>query len=275
MKINNSKKIVLSILVTALVLPCLSSGKLSIEKINYIKSKYEHKMFGKECLFYPAQKAKRLLILFNGATKNRYMMLTWFWRDNEKWEDTAYLFLKDDDFCWYIGNDEKSTIPDYTNIINHFIAECKIKNDQVFTIGGSMGGYGAVLYATMLELKGAIVVNPQVDKASNDVRFLIGNTQSRWQDLDKVIASYQTIPMISLIFANRPDDQAASYTLIEELKKKTTLLIIRRFLSKQHAIAGTVLSTSFIDSEIAYMEQQAYAAKTKSILVEDEKVAFF
>ena len=50
-------------------------------------------------MFYPAKKAVRLVIIFNGATKNRYMMFSHFWNNKEVWPDTAYLFLKDDDTC--------------------------------------------------------------------------------------------------------------------------------------------------------------------------------
>ena len=103
-----------------------TNENFSPKKIEYIKAKYEHTMFGKEFLFYPAQEPKRLLIFFNGATKNRYMMFSWFWNDKEIWKDTAYLFLKDDTTCWYLGNNEISLIEDFSRIINHHISFCKL-----------------------------------------------------------------------------------------------------------------------------------------------------
>jgi hypothetical protein len=237
---------------------CSSFAKISKEKINYIKSKYEHTMFGREHIFYPATKAKRLLIIFNGAMKNRYMMFSHFWNDKEKWRDTAYLFLKDDDTCWYLGNDEKSSVEDFSGIINRYIAFCNLDKEHVFTIGSSMGGYGAIFYATILGLGGVVALNPQVDAASNEVtRYDIKNTGSRWRDLNKVIDTYPEAPNISLVFAHNPKDQAAGYVLLEALKNKSRIIIIKRKSSLNHSIAKAVFSKEFIETEIDYLEKQA------------------
>ncbi len=243
------KKIAVFLFVLVIfILSCHASPKFSTEKTNYILKEYEVTMLGKQHLFYPAKQAKRLLIFFNGARKNKYIMWSWFWNDKEIWTDTAYLFLKDDDICWYLGNNEKSFIQDYSNIINHYINVCKLTKDKVFTIGGSMGGYAAIFYATLLGLKGAIALNPQVNKINNDTtRFFIQNTGDKWQDLDVVIRTYPVIPNISLIFGAYPSDQAACYALIDEAKHKTPLLIIRRHPSTHHS-GGVGFSREFVES---------------------------
>lgn len=118
-----------------------TTKKLSAEQVDYIIKKYECIKFGKPHLFYPAKNPKRLLIVFAGAgAKGQYNLFSWYWRDDENWADVAYLFLRDDDVCWYIGNNEQDFIPDYSNLIRHYINTCKLDNSNVYTIGSSMGG---------------------------------------------------------------------------------------------------------------------------------------
>ena len=106
-----------------------------------------------------------------------------------------------------------------------------------------MGAYGAIFYATTLDLGGVIALNPQVNKTSNEVtRYSIENTGSKWQDLDKVIAAHAKAPNISLIFSHNPQDQAASYALLDELKQKSQVIMIKRKSSLKHAIAPFVFS---------------------------------
>jgi hypothetical protein len=253
-----------------------STPKLSLEKMKYIKNRYEHVMFGREHVFYPAQKAQRLIISFMGAAKGRYSMWTWFWDDKETWKDTAYLFLKDEDICWYVGNNEKSFIEDYSNIIKHYIAVCNVSKNKVFTVGSSMGGYGAILYATLLGLGGAIALNPQIDKASNEVtRYSIEHVGTRWLDLDKVISSYAKVPCLSLIFAYNPKDQAASYTLIDALKPKTGLLVVRRFPSNRHGIAPLVFSKKFVEQEINFLEKATCFMQPRDFIIEESEEVDF
>jgi hypothetical protein len=249
--------------------------KFSQENMINIKRKYEHTLFDKQHLFYPASHAQRLLIFFTGAQKNKYLMWSWFWTDKENWKNTAYLFLKDDDFCWYIGNDEKSFIEDYSKIIKHYIAECHLTADRVITIGSSMGAYGAILYAALLELKGVIALNPQVNKESNEIiRYELQNTGSRWIDLDKFIAACQKVPCISLVFAYDPRDQAASYALIDALNDKTNLLILRRFPSQHHAIGPLVFSKKFLADEIDYIEKSTQFINTRQAFMQEEEIDF-
>jgi hypothetical protein len=133
-----------------------------------------------------------------------------------------------------------------------------------------MGAYGAVLYATLLGLKGAIALNPQVNKESNEImRYELQNTGSRWIDLDKVVSSCEKVPCISLIFAYDPRDQAAGYLLIDALKNKAQLFIVRRFPSSRHAIAPLVFSKKFLTDELNYIEHAAQFIKTKGGIVEE------
>jgi hypothetical protein len=255
-----------------------AGGKLSHEKINYIIGKYQRTMFDKEYLFYPAKSAKRLLICFSGAEqkygKCLYSQFSWYWQDDEDWRDTAYLFLKDDSRCWYLGNEKKDLINDFSNIINHHINICKLTKDKVFTVGSSMGGYGAILYATLLGLKAAIAVNPQVDKASQKNRFGTSGVGNKWHDLDKIVALSPTVPNVSLIYGHCQQDQAACEILLDVLKKRGSTTIIRRHPSTEHAISSLVFSENFIKSEITYFENQVSfkeVRETRTLVVSKDK----
>jgi predicted esterase YcpF (UPF0227 family) len=233
-------------------------AKFSPEKLASVKNKYEHTMLGKQFVFYPAQTPKRLVITLSGMGDRvgKYMMWTWFWQDHEDWHDTAYLFLKDDDKCWYLGNDKTSFIESYSNIITHHIAQCNLTPSQTFTIGSSMGGYAAIFYATILKLHAAIAVNPQVsnETSSNLTRFDIDRTGSQWQDLDKLIANSKHTPLISLIFSRYRRDELAGFALLNVLKNKNATFVTRRHPSDHHSFSG--LSKAFIDHEINFLANQ-------------------
>ncbi|WHP04459.1 hypothetical protein QLH32_10295 [Acinetobacter corruptisaponis] len=74
---------------------------------NYVREKYGISMLGIDGIFFPAKKAKRLLVFFSSMGKDRYDRYSWFWDENENWEETSYLFLKDDSFHYFLGTDEK------------------------------------------------------------------------------------------------------------------------------------------------------------------------
>jgi hypothetical protein len=258
-----------------LTFPFVGVSKIPPEKLTYIKKKYELTLFDKQHLFYPATQAKRLVIIFTGAQKNKYAMWSWFWNDEENWKDTAYLFLKDDDFCWYIGNNKKSFIEDYSKIIVHYISAAGLQANQAIAVGSSMGAYGAVLYACLLGLKGAIALNPQVNKTSNEIaRYAIQNTEDRWIDLDRFVSSCEQVPCISLIFTYNICDEAASYALIDALKVKAQLLIVRRFPSPHHYVAPLVFSKNFLTEEINYFENSTRFMATKSFVAEERDNEF-
>lgn len=228
--------------------------RFPMEKMAYIKDHYECTLFDQQHLFYPAKNAKRLLIFFTGAVKNRYSMWSWFWRDDEAWQDTAYLFVKDDSLCWYLGNNERSLVEDYKELIAYYMWQTGVSRDAVYTIGASMGGYGALFYATALGFKGAIVLNPQVTKAYAS-HFSIDNTQDRWLNLDEHITLASTVPHLSLVACLEKSDQLAGYTLIDTYKAKLATMIIRRDQSILHT-GSSVFTKSFIEREVAFFEQQ-------------------
>lgn len=225
--------------------------------VGYVLSRYEQIVQGKHCLFYPARLPKKMVVIFNGAVKNRYSMWSWFWRDSEVWQDTAYLFLRDDDFGWYLGIGTTSFVQTYTDIITHYMQMSGLKRNQVITVGGSMGGYGALLYATTMKLRGAVIYNAQVNYASATMpyRFAVHNAGDHWQDLDKLIEQSKYVPFVSIIFGTLSRDTSAACNLIDVLKKKKASFVVHNTQIPTHVGVGQNITKEFIEKEIQYIER--------------------
>lgn len=234
----------------------VNQKNITKDKILYIIEKYQKVMNGKEYLFYPAKKTKKLVIIFNGANKGKYSQFTWWWDDKEEWASgISFLFLKDDDFTWYLGNNEHDFIQDYSAIIEFHIKLCNVSRDAVFAMGSSMGGYASIFYATLLKLKGVCVINPQVNKVSNiDARFGLNNAEDRWVDLDMLLLAAKKIPYISLIYGQYKPDLLAAECLIDVLKQRASLFIIRTSSLSDHYITPYVYTKEFLLKELHYMD---------------------
>jgi pimeloyl-ACP methyl ester carboxylesterase len=222
----------------------------------YIKTKYEQIINGRACIFYPAKAPKKLVITFGYAMPDRYAMWTWFWRQDETWTDTAYLFLKDDDLCWYLGNNEKPAFDDYCAMINHFIEKCDVSKEHVFTAGGSMGGYAAILFATKLRLKGAIVDIPTVRKdiwqTYQPPKTTKIQSEDRWLDVDTVMKESDYIPFISIHHGRNKVDVLAAHALIDVLIYKAPLIVYRTTSKSAHSLF--TITKASLEFDIAYME---------------------
>lgn len=233
----------------------------------YIKTKYQHIINGRECIYYPAANPKRLVITFGYAIVDRYAMWTWFWRKDEQWIDTAYLFLKDDDLCWYLGNNAKPAFDDYCHMINHFVQLSGVPKDHVFTAGGSMGGYAAILFATVLEFKGAIVDIPTVRRdiwqtyqPPNTTKI---KSQDRWIDLDAVLARHKTVPLISLHHGRNKADVVAAHALFDVIIDRSPLIIYRTTSKSAHSVF--TITKASLEADIAYMERYEPVQKIKML----------
>jgi hypothetical protein len=183
-------------------------------------------------------------------------MWTWFWRKDEKWTDTAYLFLKDDDLCWYLGNNAKPAFDDYCCMINHFVRLCGVPKNKVYTAGGSMGGYGAILFATVLGFKGAIVDIPTVTRdiwrthqPPNTTKI---SSQDRWVDLDAVLAPYEKVPLISLHHGRNNADVLAAHALLDVIIDRAPLIIYRTTSKSAHSVF--TITKASLEADIAYIE---------------------
>lgn len=224
-------------------------------KIHYVTHRYEHTMHNQQYLFYPSKNPKRLLISFAGLIKNKYSLWSWFWNNDEVWNDTAYLFLKDDSHCCYIGTQEHPTEPEYTAIISSIMKQYSLTSKNVFAVGGSLGASAALLYAARLNFGGVIAINPVLHKQQvlpTDPK--LGNMGTHWYDLRSVIQATQNMPHVSLVYSYRPEDEAIGNELTRLLHaKQHTTTIVKRHNSQIHTSIAHV-TKEMIEEDIRYFE---------------------
>ncbi len=204
------------------------------ELIEYVKNKYEQSLHGIEYLLYPAQNPRRLFILFNGATVGKYTMWSWFWRADESWDDTAYLFLKDDDIRWYLGSEDNSKVGAYRDIINHVIQSLGLTNSQVCTIGHSMGGYAALYYGLQLHVGCIYVFRPQVTWQAAALHYSVKKLRNIWIDLDLLVRRHETVPRLYMQYGEFLPDTIAAHAFIDAYTEKQGIMIIEHTNHPEH-----------------------------------------
>ena len=224
-----------------------------LHSIDYVKEKYEVTIHGIDCLFYPARNPKRLWVLFNGATVNRYTMWSWFWREDEAWEDTAFLFLKDDQIRWYFGTQDKPLTQTYCDITRQVMQQCNLSNNQVFTIGHSMGGYAAIYFGLQLQVKGIFALRPQIDWQNAVQFFSVKKLRDVWVDLDQLIKQSVHLPLFFLQFGEFGPDKDAGLQFVDALLKKNTLFFVQKMDNLLHT--GYRPDKKFIEQMLYFMEQ--------------------
>ncbi|WP_315132117.1 hypothetical protein [Achromobacter marplatensis] len=229
----------------------------------YVRKKYAVNMLGQHGIFYPGQNTKRLVVGFSSMGKDRYDRYSWFWEDSEVWDETAYLFLKDDSFRYFLGNDDCPLSQTFRKIILHHMESCGVSASQVFCIGGSMGGYAAIYYAALLGLNGAIVANPQLDYASSRAHSFqnwerqIRETGAQWYDLGEFVLKWEKIPNIYIEYGNYFADRFAAERFLRTLSQAHNSLVISR---KTDWSGHTVdcLSRKTIESAIYFFENHGF-----------------
>jgi pimeloyl-ACP methyl ester carboxylesterase len=228
---------------------------------DYVREKYKVHMLGQFGIYYPASRAKRLVVVFSSMGLDRYDRYSWFWAKDECWTDTAYLFLKDDSFHYFIGTDEKPATQSFRKIISHFMGVAGVEKDAVFCVGGSMGGYASIYYAALMELNGAIVSNPQLDyKSARAHEFQnwerqIRETGTQWYDLKEFLWK-RKMPNVYLEYGNYPADRMAADEFAAQFVKGEGLLILRKTNWCSHTVNG--LSKKTIENTILYFENHGF-----------------
>ncbi len=221
----------------------------------YVLSKYEKIVEGRNCVYYPAKNPKRMVISFSYAVFGAYAMWSWFWKDTEDWDDTAYLFLRDDMITWYVGTKTAPSILMFKSIIDHFLSLSGLTYDKCFSMGSSAGGYGALLYAIALGFKGAMVEVPTFDK---DLwNYAVGWEQIRpdfqWVDLSILLKHVTKFPHISVQYGNWPGDMLCCGKMVDVLRETKCPFTVWRTSMPNHY---TAMNKAFIEKEIAHIERQ-------------------
>src|ERR1700722_10921420 len=194
--------------------------------ITYVKSSYERTMHGINYLLYPAQNPQQLWILFNGATPGKYTMWSWFWREDEAWDTTAYLFLKDDDIRWYLGSAEEAKTTAYLDIITHVMDELGLEPSQICTIGHSMGGYAALYYGLQLAVGSIYVFRPQVTWDAAVTYYSIKKLHDVWVDIDKLVRAELTLPSIYIQYGEFMPDKLGGKALVDAYIEQQGTIIV-------------------------------------------------
>jgi hypothetical protein len=240
-----------------------SEGKWNKE---YVRANYSFSCYGRDSIYYPSNDPKRLLVHFSSMGKDRFDRYSRFFDFSEMWnESSAHLFLKDDNFSFFLGNDDSPLTLTYSKIIKQFALMNNLELNKVFTIGGSMGGYAALYYTSLLNLNGAIVVAPQVNKLALEAhkfdnwRTHVSNTGNQFRELDFFMLRKDNSPNIYIEYGNYKADQIAAENLLNSIKDLPGLRVIRKANWSKHSI-DDYLSLKTILSTIQYFEDNGFAS---------------
>lgn len=223
----------------------------------YVRRKYKVAMLGVEGVYFPARKPKRLLVFFSSMGKNRYDRYSWFW-DDEQWEETSYLFIKDDTFHYFLGTDEKPMKDSVRKVIEYYQNESSITSAETYMVGTSMGGYAAIYFSFYMKVKAAIVANPQITFRATQMHYFrnwerqIREIGTQWCDLDVLTTRSEYKPAIYLEYGDYPADRKGCEALIYSLIEQHCLLIIRKEDWKDHTVNSLFRHT--IESAISFFE---------------------
>lgn len=209
-------------------------NRSTAELIAYVKSNYEHVMHGVEYLLYPAQHPKQLWVLFNGATPGKYTMWSWFWRDDEEWNETAYLFLKDDDIRWYLGSSDAPKTHVYLDIITTVMQSLGLEPSQVCTIGHSMGGYAALYYGLLLGAGCVYTFRPQVTWDAAETYYSVKKLRDVWIDIDTLVREQSKVPPLYLQYGEFLPDKLSGKALIDAYAEHHGVMIVERTDHLEH-----------------------------------------
>ena len=139
---------------------------------------------GEDYLIDSNDEIKPLIIAFGGISGGIYQPVFEFKNFLQKNVDCHFIFVKDTNQCWYhkgaigLGNSIDSASHNLKIIIN------RINYSKVLTIGGSMGGFAALLFGSILKVDGIISFSPQtfIDKKSRKL-----NDDDRWSKQMKYV----------------------------------------------------------------------------------------
>lgn len=227
----------------------------------YIRGKYGKTVDDCNFVYYPAVRPKRLIINFSSMGKDRFDRYSRYWDETQQWDtDSAYVFFKDDDYKYYLGDDENPKTSIYNRLIKQFLMLNDLTVDQAFTVGGSMGGYAALYYAIIMGLKGAVVCAPQTTlKAMQAHQYRnwlkhARSTGAQWSDLDMLVHSSKKTAFFYIEHGSYDADILAVEALTNELRKKDALVLVRRARWKEHTV-DEVLSKHIVEETILYFEK--------------------
>lgn len=229
---------------------------------DFIFKNYENNYKEKEYLVFPvaSNKPDKLIIFFSGnvgrKTYNRY---SWYWDEKEEWSgDSVYLFLNDIDSHWYVGAKDSNEFETYLNIIKIVMNYYGITPEKVYAVGGSMGGYAAILFAISMRLKAAIAVNPQLCFRSA-LRYKepswekkIRECGENFRDLSDEVFRFDSRPIIYIEQSLYEADQVGFDDFFKAIRKSKSFLILKQTDKQDHVTNNPTKSA--ISSIVNFIE---------------------
>lgn len=233
---------------------------------DYILENYEKEMLGEYVVFFPSKKSNKLLVLFSAMNdKNKYDRLSWFWDEKEEWISYSILYISDTNYTYYLGTPEKPMFHTYEKIIKYFQTKILANNKNTVTVGSSMGGYGAILFAYKMGLNRAITGVPNINKKSalmhNYTNWYksMQKTGDLWIDLDILLRRNYRLPNLYIEYGNYSADNYSIKDIKEIYDNSISLLCLQKgsvndhkyFMSKItiNSFANLFFNNNFIDNQ--------------------------
>lgn len=200
-----------------------------------------NKMFNEDICFLSNKGNKKMLIIFSGMGKERKFDRLKSISNNSFYKEYDILFLKDKENTYYLGNNKHDKKELYLKIINECIKINEIANQNIITIGSSMGGYAAILYSTLLNFKASITGVPQTIK-KNALKNIYPNwynsmksVGNKWIELDNFLSQSSFNLPICYIETGTFQADVLSAELLQNLyRKKGGIFIYNKFEKNEH-----------------------------------------
>lgn len=181
----------------------------------FIKN-HERILDGQKYLVLPSlEPATRFIVCFSSMGNKGYSRIKWF-QDRQESKDIGFIFLFDELNQYYQG---EARIELFKKIIFRTISEFSVSPKNCYCVGNSMGGTAAIYFATLLQLGGAIVSNPQTD-----VYTATTHSSPSWVDcmlksgsfvsIEQLVCKVRKLPKLYIEYSSLlPDFLAAQKTL--------------------------------------------------------------
>jgi hypothetical protein len=165
----------------------------------------------------PDAAPRSLIVCFGAMGKGGYSRVSWFLPNHHKRSD-AYLFLRDPLESYYCGF-ETPLFGTYAEIIRKAIVDADVEPRHVLTVGNSMGGTAAIMFAGILGLGAAAATNPQVDlesaaKSPWGWASRMRRAAAPFRELHLLLPSLPFLPNIHLFVGSSEADQSACDALL-------------------------------------------------------------
>lgn len=225
---------------------------------DYVRGKYLKKIKDIEFIYYPSTNPKKIIFTFSAMRKDKFDRYDKYWDKTEKWEqDTIYIFFKDDDFTYFIGNKKIDAIK---YIIKNICLNFNIDFKNVYSVGSSMGGYAAIFYGLLFNFKGVLVANPQINARSvvahkfDNWSRIINTIQENWVDVDLFSLRFEEVPFVYIEYSSYNVDILGVECFLEQFKKQNNFtLIMKKNSSKEHSFPD-ILSVKNINNVITFFD---------------------